>query len=254
MAASGAFLWLVRTHFKLILMFPTLWTMTSSAYCKLVKFLRRNGPNVLHVSLTSRIGKDGNRADIGTVRLPASPRPPSVVRLVCISDTHSLEAEVECPPGDILIHCGDFLATWASGPADLARFANWLRKQPHQHKLVCAGNHDKCLDPLKSGHATASHCAQLLRDAGAVYFDATQPTAEVCGLRFFGSSYSRMSNPYSENAAFQDASYQVTPSACDVLITHGPPKGIMDNGFGCPVLRASVDGEVQPVLHVFGHW
>ena len=47
------------------------------------------------------------------------------------------------------------------------------------------------------------------------------------------------------------------PSDVDVLITHGPPKGILDLTFrgdhsGCPRLLARVK-EIKPKLHVFGH-
>jgi len=43
----------------------------------------------------------------------------------------------------------------------------------------------------------------------------------------------------------------------DVLVTHGPPKGIMDKiesglGIGCEYLREFVD-RVKPKYHFFGH-
>ena len=242
-----AFLWLVRTQYKLIMLFPASWGIISAVYCQIVRWLHRSGPSVLYVSLAN------GHTPPAAIRLPEG-QPSNVLRIVCISDTHGLEGEVRCPTGDILIHSGDFLAQWANGPADLSRFARWLAKQPHEHKLVCAGNHDRCLDPLLVGEKEAAACADALREAGAIYFDMSHPTVELCGLRFFGSSYSRMSNPHSQNAAFQDAErYRVRPTACDVLITHGPPEGIRDSGFGCPELRASVDGAHKPVLHVFGH-
>lgn len=52
--------------------------------------------------------------------------------------------------------------------------------------------------------------------------------------------------------------YAGIPDNADVLITHGPPLGILDqppgSGFhsGDPILLESVH-RVQPMLHVFGH-
>ena len=47
------------------------------------------------------------------------------------------------------------------------------------------------------------------------------------------------------------------PSDIDVLITHGPPKGVLDKcrdgrRVGCPHLLYRVEA-IQPVMHIFGH-
>jgi len=42
------------------------------------------------------------------------------------------------------------------------------------------------------------------------------------------------------------------PMYVDVLITHGPPAGILDDGKGCPVLLQTLK-ELDPTIHVFGH-
>jgi Icc-related predicted phosphoesterase len=39
---------------------------------------------------------------------------------------------------------------------------------------------------------------------------------------------------------------------CDILVTHGPPKDVLDGTYGDPVLAAYVQ-MVKPKLHVFGH-
>ncbi len=35
----------------------------------------------------------------------------SVIKLVCVSDTHCKERDLDLPKGDILIHSGDFSLT-----------------------------------------------------------------------------------------------------------------------------------------------
>lgn len=75
----------------------------------------------------------------------ASFKPPKnkpLVRIVCISDTHSYTPSV--PPGDLLIHAGDLTndGTQKSIQATL----DWLNTLPHKYKIVIAGNHDSYLD------------------------------------------------------------------------------------------------------------
>ena len=63
------------------------------------------------------------------------------MRLVCISDTHSLHRRIpDVPDGDILIHAGDCLG---AGTLDNVEDLNdWLGTLSHQHKIVIAGNTD----------------------------------------------------------------------------------------------------------------
>ena len=53
------------------------------------------------------------------------------------------------------------------------------------------------------------------------------------------------------------AKWALIPDDCDVLITHGPPRGFGDEGptfgrAGCDDLRARVE-VVAPLLHMYGH-
>lgn len=47
------------------------------------------------------------------------------------------------------------------------------------------------------------------------------------------------------------------PSKIDILVTHGPPFGILDTGSdgvhaGCKILQQKVE-EIKPKVHIFGH-
>ena len=66
------------------------------------------------------------------------------VRFVCVSDTHGLTAHLEVPPGDVLIHAGDF--TNFGEPEVAEEFNNWLGSLPHPVKIVIAGNHEITFD------------------------------------------------------------------------------------------------------------
>ena len=60
------------------------------------------------------------------------------VKIVCISDTHNTQPEV--PPGDILIHAGDL--SQSGSIEEIQAQLDWLKAQPHEHKVFIAGNHD----------------------------------------------------------------------------------------------------------------
>ena len=59
-----------------------------------------------------------------------------VVKVVCISDTHSMHDAIEfpIPDGDILVHAGDF--TRLGLPSEVTAFNSWLGSLPHRHKVV----------------------------------------------------------------------------------------------------------------------
>ena len=67
-----------------------------------------------------------------------------VIKVCCVSDTHSFTDNLQLDPGHILFHCGDF--TVRGTREETNKFAEWLRLQPFQHKIVIAGNHELSLD------------------------------------------------------------------------------------------------------------
>ncbi|EQC33467.1 hypothetical protein SDRG_08978 [Saprolegnia diclina VS20] len=192
--------------------------------------------------------------------------PSRVLRVVCISDTHSRHNDLVVPDGDILIHAGDF--TKRGGHAEIKAFDDWLAALPHRHKVVVAGNHELSLDAAwyptdwKKWHKTfqdPSVSKQLLRHC--TYLE--NQVLEVEGLRIFGSPYSTL-NPGAVMAfqAFPGSHAQgiwgQAPANVDILVTHGPPLGIRDlsvRGHRCgdEDLLHDVQTRILPKYHVFGH-
>lgn len=84
------------------------------------------------------------------LRLRGPPHTPSSsfttrpIRVVCISDTHTLEWN-DIPDGDLLIHAGDLCND--GSVREIQGTVNWLKTLPHRHKIVIAGNHDSYFDP-----------------------------------------------------------------------------------------------------------
>ena len=159
------------------------------------------------------------------------------LRLVLLSDTHGLHRELSIPDGDVLIHAGDFCN---EGEAVEARsFGEFFCGLPHRHKVVIAGNHDRCLEADPGlGTEIFAGCHYLL-DSGA----------EIGGMTFWCSPW----QPWFFDMAFNlergtelREKRDLIPAHVDVLITHGPPHFVLDRSetgenVGCEELRAARD-------------
>ena len=172
------------------------------------------------------------------------------VRIVCISDTHGQHAKLSVPDGDILIHAGDFSA-FGDTPIEIIDFNLWLGTLPHRHKVVIAGNHDWMFERHPG----------VARDllTNAIYLENSG--TELVGLKIWGSPVQPEFNNWAFNVARGAAIrryWKMIPASTDVLVTHGPPYGILDTAhpttahLGCEELAEAVQ-QTRPRLHVFGH-
>jgi Icc-related predicted phosphoesterase len=173
------------------------------------------------------------------------------MKLVFISDTHGMHDQVKLPDGDVLIHCGD--CTDDAGQLSLRDFAAWFGSRPFKHKIMIAGNHDWAFQKWPS-------LAQaMVRDNGITYLEDSG--YEIDGVKFWGSPYQPEFFNWAFNLPRGEAlkrHWDMIPRDTDVLITHGPPQGILDynkqDDFNCgceELLKALV--EIQPKVHCFGH-
>jgi Icc-related predicted phosphoesterase len=153
------------------------------------------------------------------------------------------------PEVDVLIHAGDFTRRGRTEEAE--RFVAWFAAQPGE-KVLVAGNHDRCSEyrPEAMRALAARHGITYLVDEAAT----------VAGLRVFGSPMTPdfMSGAWNRaRGPAIRASWELIPESLDVLVTHGPPKGVRDKTFlgahvGCADLGEIVRDR-PPRLHVFGH-
>jgi Icc-related predicted phosphoesterase len=173
------------------------------------------------------------------------------LRLVFISDAH-LRHAFAVPDGDVLVHCGDFTMT-GTGP-EIARFDEWLAKQPHRHKVVIAGNHELGFEDDPEGAQSLLKTPIYLQDAATT----------IEGVRVYGSPWQPWFHDWAFNfrpglagRAQAEETWLKIPDNVDVLVTHGPPYGILDrltdrSHVGCRDLLAVVK-RVKPKIHAFGH-
>ena len=170
------------------------------------------------------------------------------MRVVCISDTHELHRELKVPGGDLLIHAGDF-TFFGKGTKAILDFNDWLGDLPHRYKVLTCGNHEYAMEADPSLRHLFTNATVLLNESVIV------GPAKVWGsplTQHYGGAFGR------SNAADRVRAYNAIPMDTDILITHGPPYGVLDSAeeypgpSGDPELREAVL-RVKPVLHVFGH-
>jgi len=148
-------------------------------------------------------------------------------RIVAISDTHMETPDL--PKGDLLIHTGDWtymgkLAKKTVYTSDILYLPKdevgpnqkWIDSQKHKfRKIVCtSGNHDWGFD----------------KDTfqGVIMLFDEEITIE--GLKIYGTPYV----PRYGDWAFMESEerlaerYDKIPEGLDILISHGPPYGILD--------------------------
>lgn len=173
-----------------------------------------------------------------------------MTRIVAISDTHGLHRELVLPQGDVLIHAGD-ITNIGELPV-LQDFNDWLKVQPFKEKIVIAGNHDRCFEsPTKRLAAR-----KILNEA--IYLENSG--CQVEGLTFWGSPMTS-TMPFWAFAYTNESEripvWDKMPADLDVLITHTPPRNILDytisNEHVGDGLLNSYIAKNKPKYNIFGH-
>lgn len=186
---------------------------------------------------------------------------------------------------DVLIHSGDFMRH-SMKPQDFEFFLNWFAKFNVQHKVFIPGNHDKFLERYVNDNYAKGFLQDELKKQGMNFL--LNDELVINGIKFYGSPYTPNFPLGSEQWGFQlkrkkglssESSINATmiwnqiPNDVDVLITHGPAAGILDNfqpklnmtpeqkrklreaheNKGCPFLLRRIKELTNLKLHLFGH-
>ncbi|MCW5921842.1 MAG: metallophosphatase domain-containing protein [Saprospiraceae bacterium] len=173
------------------------------------------------------------------------------MRIVFISDTHLKHDSLPLPPGDMLVHAGDFSRRGLMHEAQI--FLDWFSAQPHRHKVLVAGNHDFIAENEPA-------LFESMLPKNVIYLNDSG--REVEGIKIWGSPI----QPWFFDWAFNRQRgadirrhWDLIPADTELLITHGPPYGILDEvardprPVGCRDLLHKVSEMRQLKIHVFGH-
>jgi Icc-related predicted phosphoesterase len=173
------------------------------------------------------------------------------MRFIASSDVHNLwsELEVYLQPADVLILAGDLTN---GSEADFRYFLSWIKDQQYDHKIVIGGNWDRCFDNVKKSVFAEVGVTYLLHEEHSI-------TVGSHRVKIFGSPYTQLYSRMAFEETEQELRqlYKAIPQDLDILLTHGPPKGILDRNrqkvsCGSSALLEAIEQKV-PRVHVFGH-
>ncbi len=151
------------------------------------------------------------------------------MKILHLSDTHGFHSQLpfsRFEGVDVVVHSGDCsnFRDSARNSVEVRDFLLWYKAVPVKHKLYVAGNHDTSIERrlVTPGDFAA---------AGITYLEHS--STSIDGVKFWGSPIT----PTFGEWAFMKARHkmwdlwQTIPDDTDVLITHGPPKGVRDLSF-----------------------
>ncbi|TXI90021.1 MAG: metallophosphoesterase [Chryseobacterium sp.] len=190
-----------------------------------------------------------------------------MIKVLHISDTHGYHEELNIPEVDLIIHSGD-----CSNHRDPYRnekevidFLNWYAMVNCPNKIYVPGNHDTSIEKglVHKLEFTDRGIDLLINES-----------IKVLGKNIWGSP---ITPTFGQGWAWNmdrdklHCVWESIPDETDILVTHGPPKGVLDisqrrqrnaegvkeylNGVdfcGCTALKKRID-TFFPLIHMFGH-
>lgn len=178
------------------------------------------------------------------------------MKIFAISDTHGMHRQVIIPESvDLIIHAGDSTNQFHLGRnlVEFEDFFDWFVDLDIKNKVLIAGNHD--------AWATKLYNREKLKEAGVIYLEHEYSNIE--GLKLFGSPFTPTFNNwyFMKDRGKLDACWRNLDNDIDILITHGPPHGILDLTENRDYKLEQVGDlslykrvmEKRPKFHIFGH-
>lgn len=188
------------------------------------------------------------------------------MKIVAFSDTHGKHELLTVPAGDAVIFAGDCCMHGTFQEA--MHFLEWFAALPHPIKIMIAGNHDWYLQDNHELWMNECDNRQIDYLVDAANLNVIKKDSRFESLMTFGSPYTPQFGWWAfmrERGEEIARHWSVIPTDLDVLITHGPPYGVLDAveeygmgaeykhiNVGCEELRGAVEAK-QPRVHIFGH-
>jgi len=182
------------------------------------------------------------------------------MKIVAISDIHGKWNKIESiPECDVLVSAGDYSF---KGERHMVKdFHKWMNKQPAQYRISVQGNHELWVE---KNFNEAKELAESV--CPGIYFMDEGPV-DIAGLKFWTSAIT----PWFYNWAWNKERgedikrhWDLIAEDTNILITHGPPAGILDTVYqvdgitprervGCQDLYNKVMSLNNLKHHIFGH-
>lgn len=172
------------------------------------------------------------------------------MRFFSISDTHGKHRLLKnLPEADAIIHAGDISKDGSE--RSVLDFLAWFSKLNYRYKIFIAGNHDFFFERESPAYIQKHIPPNViyLQDSG-IQIEGINIWGSPVTPRFFDWAFNR------DRGTDINKHWKKIPLDTDIIITHGPPKGILDNTgdleVGCEHLLKRIK-KIKPRAHIFGH-
>lgn len=137
-------------------------------------------------------------------------------------DPHGIKPSVNCESKNC--HKWDCQYDWVND-----ELCSWMEKVPAKSIVMVPGNHD----------IVFSHARRLIKLPCTVLVDSS---VNIFGLKIYGTPWHKMYGhwPFMLPEDMLARVYDGIPPDLDVLVTHGPPYGVLDRNLGSQSLRREV--------------
>lgn len=180
------------------------------------------------------------------------------MRIAMISDVHTRWHDLVIPDCDILISAGDY--SWRGEKDCVESYHRWLSKQNTPLTISVQGNHElwveKNWEEAVSMVYAIDPAIQFIKEESfewrGIKFHCSSITPEFCNWAWNVDRGEKIARHWA-----------AIPDDTQVLITHGPPWGILDTiggisrmeseNLGCKDLLQRLPSLSKLKLHVFGH-
>lgn len=175
------------------------------------------------------------------------------MKICVISDTHNEhDASFILPDADVIIHCGD--VSLRGSDFEVREFFRWYSSLTnYKHRIMISGNHDRLFE------LALPYVKSYIPDNITYLEDSS---VNVMGVNIYGSpvtpKFFNWAFGFNDNTLVRY--WDKIPTNTDILVTHGPPYGILDIvkqkseyvSLGSVSLRDKLD-KINPKYHLFGH-
>ena len=183
-------------------------------------------------------------------------------QLITVDDIRNSQQLIDLPGGDLLIHAGDFMSSGYS-KHEAEDFLYWFNTiKGYDKKIFIAGNHDRIMqnDPDWATDILKEYTTiNYLQDEEYGLYDITEDRS----INIYGSPWQPEFYQWAfnlpRNGEELKSKWDAIPENTDILITHGPAFGFLDDvegrrgiHLGCELLINRIK-EVKPKIHVCGH-
>jgi Icc-related predicted phosphoesterase len=153
---------------------------------------------------------------------------------------------------DMIIHSGDL--SMRGTEFEIDKFLKWYSSLPYKYKILICGNHDFLFEKQRT-------IAQelLARYPNITYLESSEVVIE--GIKIYGEPRQPWFHDWAFNVERGEKIkryWDAIPDDTDILVTHGPPKGILDmtmrgDQVGCEDLLQRIWELKNLRLCQFGH-